>query len=121
MTIITENRYLDELTFSGGNTKDEDCADIADWTTDGDTGTGVSSQVFFDSKSCFKMDVVSAGAGNVASRTLDIGSFATPAIFSVKLYHDVLGTLANGDYFEIVLQDATYRCSIRWCSDGLFV
>ena len=121
MTIITENKYLDECTFSGGNTKDEDCLDITDWTTDGDTGTGESTATFFDNKSCFKMDVVSAGGGNLASRSLDVGSFATPAILSVKLYHDTLGTFAAGDYFEFILQDTSYRLSIRFASDGLFI
>jgi len=64
MSILSESKYLDEITFSGGTIKDENCVDISDWTTDGDTGTGVSSQIIFDNKSCFKMDVVSAGGGN---------------------------------------------------------
>jgi len=122
MSIITENKYLDECSFSSGLIKDEDCADIADWTTDGDTGTGVSSQIFFDSKSCFKMDVVSAGGGNLASRSLDIGSYQTnPNVISIKLYHDTLGTLANVDYFELLCYATSYYLGIRFASDGLFI
>ena len=122
MSILSESKYLDEITFSGGTIKDENCVDISDWTTDGDTGTGVSSQIIFDNKSCFKMDVVSAGGGNSASSTLVIGSFQTnPNVVSIKLYHDTLGTLAAVDYFELVLQATSYRCSIRWASDGLYI
>src|SRR3972149_5985649 len=121
MSIITENKYLDECTFSGGTTKDEDCTDISDWTTDGDTGTGVSSQISFDNKSCFKMDVVEAGAGNVSSRTFDVGTFSTPNVFLIKLYHYLIGALADNDYFTVILQDSAYRLSMRWASDGLFI
>lgn len=122
MSIITENRYLDECTFSSGTIRDDDCKSIALWTTDGDTGTGVSSDATFDNRSCFKMDSVVAGAGNLASRTLDVGTYQTnPNVVSIKLYHDVLGTLANADYFELILQATNYRCSIRFCSDGLYV
>lgn len=122
MSILTETKYLDEITFASGLIRDDACTDISLWTTDGDTGAGVSSQTIFDGKSCFKMDVVTAGAGNLASRSLDIGTFQTnPNIVTIKLYHDTLGTLANGDYFSLVLQATTYRCSIRFASDGLFI
>lgn len=121
MSILTESKYYDDLTFASGLICDYDGTVITGWT-DSDAGNGVSSQVTFDSKSCFKMDAVTAGAGTVASRVLDIGSFQTnPNIVSIKLYHDLLGTLANGDYFELILQATAYRCSIRFASDGMFI
>jgi len=120
MSIFTENKYLDEITFSNGSQKDEDCADISDWT-DSDTGVGVSSQADFGGKSCFKFDVVTAGAGNVAIRTLDVGTFATPEWITFKTYFDTLGTLANVDYFEALFNDSAYRLWMRFASDGLYV
>ena len=41
----------------------EDCADITDWT-DGDSGGGETTQVTFDSKSCFKMAIPASPAGD---------------------------------------------------------
>jgi hypothetical protein len=122
MSILTETKYLDEITFSGGSQADYPGTSTTDWT-DGDTGSGVSdcTGLLFDGKSCFKFDSGAAGAGNVAIRSRDVGSFATPEWITLKTYFDTIGTLADADYFAAVFNGASYRLSIRFCSDGLYV
>ena len=120
MSILTDTKYLDEINFSGGSYADVDCSTMTGWT-DADGGTGVCSAVTFGGKSCIKLDAVAAGGSNLSSINRDIGTWSNPSIISVKLYHSTLGTLANADYFELVLHAAAYQCSIRFASDGLYV
>jgi hypothetical protein len=121
MSILTETKNLDQITFASGAQADYDGNTTTDWT-DSDTGTGVSTTgIFFDSKSCFKFDSGAAGAGNVAIRTRDVGTFVDPEWLTIKCYFDTLGTLAANDYFEARLDDSAYRLWIRFASDGLFV
>jgi hypothetical protein len=118
MSILTEDKYLDEITFSNGSQADSD-GTVADSWTDADTGTGASTPgITFDGKSCFKFD---SGVAGSAIITRDIGVYSTPAWVSIKTYFDDIGALATSDYFSMVLQDSAYRCSVRFCSDGLFV
>lgn len=118
MSIITENKNYDEITYANGSQADTD-GTVADSWTDGDTGTGVSDVgVTYDGKSCFKFD---SGVAGSAIRTRDVGSFATPEWITIKTYFDDIGTLAASDYFAAVFNGASYRLSIRFCSDGLYV
>jgi hypothetical protein len=104
---------------SNASIDDEDMADITDWT-DGDAGTGDSSQATFDSKSCMKM--LGGGAGsNSASRVQDLGTFGTRVVFSLKLYHDSLGTVGNSDFFQVRCDDGTHVLLMAFASDGLFI
>jgi len=101
--------------------KDEDCADISDWTN-GDTGTGVSSQTTFDSKSCFKFDTgASAGAEHKAERYLDIGSFGDLVSCELSLNHDAIGVSTNGDSFRLSIQKAGVQLNVLFATDGIFI
>ena len=102
---------------SNADIDDEDMADITDWA-DGDFGSGVSSQVTFDSKSCLKLD---NSAGQTASRSQDIGTFGAKSVFSISLYCDYLGNLASGENTQFNFYNGTTRVIIKHCSDGLFI
>jgi hypothetical protein len=104
-------------TISNGDIDDEDMADITDWT-DGDNGTGDSSQVTFDNKSCIKLDT---GAAGYAIRYQDVGSFGLRTVFSINLYFDTIGTQNNNDYFLCNTNNGTMTFSAQFCSDGLFI
>jgi hypothetical protein len=121
LTILTDARNLDEITFSGGSQADYPGTYTTDWT-DGDTGAGESTTgVIFDGKSTFKFNAVAAAGGNAAIRSRDVGTFATPEWISINAYFDTLGTLTNADYFEARFDDSAYRLWIRFASDGIFI
>lgn len=99
----------------------EDCSDISDWT-DGDTDTGESTQVTFDSKSCFKFNSGASTASPTAIRTIDTGyTFGDRVVVSLSLYCDAIGTQSAWDDFELLVVQAAVRGMIYFCSDGLFV
>ncbi len=104
---------------SNADIDDEDMADITDWYDDS-SGTGDSSQVTFDSKSCMKLDSGSS-AGDYALRNQDVGSFSGTNYFSFNLYHSALGTLANNDFLQIQFLYADVRLKMAFATDGLFV
>lgn len=99
---------------------DEDCSDISDWA-DQDADTGESTQVTFDSKSCFKFDSGASTASPYARRAIDVGDFGDRVVISLSLHFDAIGTLANSDLFEIYVVNADVRAIIRFASDGLFI
>jgi hypothetical protein len=104
---------------SNADIDDEDMAVITDWT-DGDAGTGVSTQETFDSKSCMKLD--SGGTnGGYANRNQDIGTFGARSVFSISIYLDSVGTAANSDLFELQCHNGTYRLVASFYSDGLYI
>jgi len=71
---------------SNASIDDEDMVDITDWT-DADQGGAASTQVTFDGKSCMKLDGgATAGAGNYAYRSQDIGSMGTRTVISWSSY-----------------------------------
>lgn len=100
----------------------EDCAAIGDWT-DSDAGDGASTQVTFDSKSCFKMDGGSAGSGNYALRTRDLGTFpdGSEFYFEISLYHDLIGSRSSNNDFQLNIETASNEYRIRFASDGLWL
>lgn len=102
---------------SNADLKDEDMADISDWT-DNDAGTGVSSQATYDSKSCMKLE---SGTYGTAQRTIDVGTFGTRTVMSMNVYCDSIGTDAEEASFFFGLSDGTTTAYIRFNSDGLWV
>lgn len=104
---------------------DEDCSNISDWA-DADTGTATSSQIAFDGKSCFKMDVSPATAGDdYASRWRDVGSFSNQFTYEISLYHSDLGAFNNGvapwRAFIFDCRQADERIQVVFSTDGLKV
>ncbi len=106
------------VNISNADLDDEDMADISDWT-DGDTGTGDSSQVTFDSKSTMKL--YSGTTASTAKRSQDLGVFGTRTIFSVNSYFDTIGTYGNADNSDFYAEDGTTRLQVAFASDGLFI
>jgi hypothetical protein len=109
----------DGATLSNADIDDEDMADITDWSDD-DIGTGVSSQVTFDGKSCMKLDCPDLNP-NEPRRTQDIGSFGSRAVISLSVYCDSIGTMTADDYFFMSAQDGSAKLNVAFASDGLFV
>jgi len=105
---------------SNGDIDDEDMADISDWADD-DVGDGDSSQVTFDSKSCMKLDSGSAGSGNYAYRSQDIGAFGTRTVISMNVYCDTIGLNADVDSLQLSIHRAPTQLSALFSSDGLFI
>ena len=106
---------------SNADILDEDMADITDWT-DGDSGTGVSSQATFDSKSCMKLDTgANHSTSNFSKRTRDVGTFGARTVFSINLYIDAGGTFSNDDDFNFIAFNGTNQCQIYFASDGVWV
>lgn len=96
---------------------DEDCSDITDWT-DGDAGNGVSE---VSPAGQFHLYISPAASGSYAYQTRDFGSFPTTYTVEIKVYHDVLGTVANTDYAQFEFHKDDLRFQFRLASDGLFV
>ena len=106
---------------SNASFHDEDCADISDWV-DGDGGTGVSSQVTFDTRSCFKFDSgTPAGSANYALRTRDVGTFGNHVVFELETYFETIGEHADLDRLSITLDHADTRFVVVFGSDGLLI
>ncbi len=105
-----------QTNISNASIDDEDMTTIIDWSVSGDAGNGATTQVTFDTKSCMKMT-----SGNIGQtgRIKDIVIDGT--VFSLNLYCDQVGTIANSDQFEFNTGDGTIRLRVAFCSDGLFV
>lgn len=117
---IPNTSYVNSYVFiSSGDIENEDMSVITDWT-DGDTGTGASTQVTFDSKSCMKLLTGAAGA-NYAIRTKDVGTFDTRTLISFSAYCEDIGTLANNDCLSFRACNGTTRLYLMFATDGLFV
>ena len=99
---------------------DEDCSDISDWT-DYDNINGVSSQVTFDGKSCFKFDSNVASAGNRAGRIRTDISIPRDYVLEVNLYCDEVSAGSTYDYFAIEIWNGSTLFSLSFRSDGLFI
>ncbi len=82
----------------------EDCADISDWA-DQDTGSCVSSQATFDSKSCFKFYCPVEGILNEAQRYSNI---SLPATFTFEM-----SIYLNQTYKDFDIQLVTDMASPR--------
>ena len=118
-TIKTQGSYALKVVAAAETViDDENMADITDWT-DGDTGTGESSQVTFDSKSCMKL--YSGTTDGVSRRTKDVGTFGARTVFSYNIYCDSIGLYGTNQELDINAWDGTNRLGIQFCSDGLFI
>ena len=104
---------------SNADIDNEDMSDITDWT-DGDTGTGASTQETFDSKSCMKL-TSGATLGGVGVRTKDVGTFGARSVISINVYCDAIGTRVATDEFDFLVSDGTTRMFAMFCSDGLLI
>lgn len=112
-TTNTHKIYECSVAQSAGLTADildEDCSDISDWTN-GDSGSGVSE---VSPNGQFKF------SGLLASRRRVLIPPDTHSI-EIKAYFDSLGTLASSKLFEILFENATWRISAEFCSDGLYI
>lgn len=97
---------------------DDDCSDISSWT-DNDSGSAESTQVTFDSKSCFKFD--SGSVGDYAFRSIDVGSFGARVVFTIGVYNDIIGTQSPHDELGVNVRKDDGMLNVRFCSDGLYV
>jgi hypothetical protein len=103
------------LPISNADLDDEDMSNITDWT-DYDAGTGESSQITFDGKSCMKLD----GGNDKAVRLKDVGSFGTRTVLSFSVYCDLIGTMAAEESFYAQIFNGTYCFDIVFASDGVY-
>ena len=108
MSIIANTTYLDE-----------DCSDISDWTDD-DAGSGASTQIAFDSKSCFEHLTGSTDYSR-ARRYRDVGSFGNRVVVSLSVYHDLIGNLATYNVFSLEIDTAGVSFIAKFATDGLFI
>lgn len=102
---------------SNADIDDEDMADITDWT-DSSLGTGVTSQVTFDGKSCMKLDTGGTEDGT-ARRKQDIGTFGTRTTLSFNLYCDAIGL--NESDFELIVYNGSKRLVVAFSLGGLVI
>ncbi len=115
--------YLDQsyaiYTIGTGGILDEDCSDITDWT-DNDSN-GASTQETYDGRDTFKFTVAVAGAGRKAERYIDAGTIGTTYTIEIRTYFDLIGTVANGDYFALAVDNGAATLGVRFATDGLFI
>ena len=100
---------------------EEDCAAIGDWG-DNDAGAGASTQVTYDSKSCFRF-LNTGSAGDEASRTRYASPAKLPAKFAVEtsLYINTLGSAIAEDGLFIAHFTGTCTCGIGFDDDELWI
>jgi len=97
---------------------DEDCVDISDWA-DNDTDAAVSE---VSPAGQFRFDTNTGAAGNAkAQRQRDIGAYPNTFTIEFKLYHDLIGTRSNNDFFNIQCRQVDEYLELRLASDGIFV
>lgn len=103
---------------AGTQLLDENMSAIGDWT-DADAGDGASTQETFDSQETMKLDSGSIGAGNYAYMHRDIGTTTNRVVFTIKLYHDAIGTRDNDDGFRLYVNNDVVRLNAYFSVDGL--
>jgi len=118
-TIEYVTQYAAAYTIGTGGILDEDCSDITDWT-DNDSN-GASTQTTKDGENVFQFTVAVAGAGRKAERYIDAGTIGTTYTIELRLFCDLIGTQANGDYFSLAVDNGAATLGVRWCTDGLFI
>jgi hypothetical protein len=97
-----------------------DCTSLSGWT-DSDAGDGASTVASWKGREVFKLHAGSAGAGNYAKQQIDVGTFSDAVTLSVLIYCDTIGTQANQDAVQILLEESGARLRTQICSDGLYV
>jgi len=107
--------------WSNGSLEDNTFAALTGWT-DSDQGTGASTQATYDGRSTLKLtNGASAGAGNYALMTKDVGTLGATYTVTIVVNLDAVGTLANDDHFEMSIDNGDITFIARWASDGLYV
>lgn len=107
--------------WSNGSFLNEVFTNLTAWT-DSDAGTGASTAATYDSRTTAKLtNGGTAGAGNYALITQDVGTLAATYAITVALNLDAVGALANVDCFEMTVDNGDITLAVRWASDGLFV
>lgn len=107
--------------WSNASYLDEKFTDISGWT-DTDQGTGASTAATYDSRTTLKAtNGASAGAGNYSLVTKDVGTLTSTYAITIILNLDLVGTLANNDYFEMAVDNGEIGLTVRFASDGLYV
>jgi hypothetical protein len=116
-TLVNGTIEKDDGTFIG-DLLDDDCSSLADWTIE-DTGTGQTSQVTFDSRSCFKMDAGPGGSwAQITSKHL--GNFGDFATIEVTTYFDSLEATTGGGAFNLRIFENPRIIRFMFFSDGLY-
>lgn len=114
----TEGAYLYVTTMPGA-TATVDCSDLTGWT-DGDTGNGESTQVTFDSKSCFKLDTHAHAANNKALRYKDVGTIGDTFVVEFSIYPTVAMTNTT-EYFMLIVDNGVITLQINAYAGRLYV
>jgi hypothetical protein len=94
-------------------------SDLATWN-DGDSGTGVSSAVTFDTKSCFSF----LSGNSTSERNKDVGSIdglGSRIVCSISLYNDKIALAPGADNWAIFLYRSDVAVLIQFGSNGLFI
>jgi len=82
---------------------------------------GQATQDTFDGKSCFKLEGNTSGTGNgYVSCSPPLKPIGDIVVVGVELYHDLIGTTAANREFRLDIVRSDVRCTLAFCSDGLF-
>lgn len=101
------------------NLLNENCSDISGWI-DLDTGSGESTQVTFDSKSCFKFDTKTTN-NSMARRAIEaLPVVSKNFIIDLNLYCDKISSNLNNS-FLFFHHNGIINFSVQFQSDGLFI
>jgi hypothetical protein len=85
---------------ANGSYVDEPCESLSGWS-DASVGSGVVSQVVYDTEECFKFYCHNTVTESKALISKDIGSFGTTTILSIKLYTELSHPAENDGGFTL--------------------
>lgn len=97
----------------------EDMAAIADWS-DGDTGSGASTQITYDSKSTMKL-LNTGSSGDAAIRYRTISNVGSRITIEFSLYLHTIGTKADTNQFQLDFYNGEVLAQIRIDRNDLYV
>lgn len=110
------DRYIVASTAFSWDLLDEDCAGIADWV-DGDSGNAESTQVTYDTKSCFKFDTKTAPGNAWRQRDITIPDNYT---IELNVYCDAISNL-NDNALELIVYNGVTYFDVFFRTGGLFI
>ena len=112
------------MPISNASLLDEDFSAIDDWTN-GDQAPATSTQETFDGQETLYQNTHESAVGNDYAylyRTIgSIEGLGNTIAVSIKLYHDLIGTIANTDNFVFNCFRSDWKFSVVFASDGLFI
>lgn len=97
-----------------------DCTSLTGWT-DSDAGDGASTVASWKGREVFKLHAGTAGAGNYAKQSKDVGTFSDNVAISLLVYFDDIGTLANNDAVQLLVEESGARLRVKFATDGCYV